>query len=194
VLDADESAELLLFCVAELLPLVTDPPLTMTGTFALTAFWSALAVEVAVWLVDASWDDDWACPEPPQPVWQLELLDWDCEEFWVVFAVLDADEVAALLAFWVAELEPLAGAMFPYVWEPTDTPSPLTTTGTFALTAFWLALALELALCVVSEDCADCWAWPEPPQPAVQDGEAADCVWPAPWDVVPELEPWEADD
>jgi len=93
-----------------------------------------------------------------------------------VFAVLDADEVAALLAFWVAELEPLAGAMSPYVWDPTDTPSPLTTTGTFALTAFWLALALELALCVVSEDCESCWAWPDPPQPAVQDGEAADCV------------------
>ncbi|WCB96243.1 hypothetical protein DSM104299_05000 [Baekduia alba] len=36
---AEESAELLLFCVAELLPLVTDPPATTTGTFALTAFW-----------------------------------------------------------------------------------------------------------------------------------------------------------
>jgi len=47
-LDADESAELLLLCVAELLPLVTDPPLTMTGTLALTAFCLASAVELAV--------------------------------------------------------------------------------------------------------------------------------------------------
>jgi len=47
-LDADESAELLLFCEAELLPLVTDPPLTMTGTFALTALWVASAEECAV--------------------------------------------------------------------------------------------------------------------------------------------------
>jgi len=47
-LDAEESAELLLFCVAELLPLVTEPPLTMTGTLALTAFWVASAVECAV--------------------------------------------------------------------------------------------------------------------------------------------------
>jgi hypothetical protein len=31
----------------------------------------------------------------------------------VVLAELDADEVAALLAFCVAEDEPLAGAMFP---------------------------------------------------------------------------------
>jgi len=48
VFDAEESAELLLLCVAELLPLVTDPPETMTGTFALTAFWWASAVECAV--------------------------------------------------------------------------------------------------------------------------------------------------
>jgi len=45
---AEEVAELLLFCVAELLPLVTDPPETMTGTFALTALWLASAVECAV--------------------------------------------------------------------------------------------------------------------------------------------------
>jgi len=62
------------------------------------------------------------------------------------------------------------------------------------LTAFWLALALELALCVVSEFCESCWAWPDPPQPAVQVGEAAACVWPAPWVVLPLLEPWDEDD
>jgi hypothetical protein len=152
-----------------------------------------VAVELAVWLVDASWDDDCACPEPPQPTWQLELLVCDCEPFWVVLAVLDADEEAVLLLFCVAELEPL-GAWFPTDREPTDTPSPLTVTGTFALTPFWVALALELALCAVSEDCESCWAWPDPPHPAVHDGEAADCVWPAPWDVVPLLEPWEEDD
>jgi hypothetical protein len=113
VLLAEESAELVLFCVAELFPLVTDPPATTTGTFALTAFWCASADESADWLVDASWLDDWYCPEPPQPTWQPELLVWVWLAFWVVSAELDADEVAALLAFCVAEDEPLAGAMFP---------------------------------------------------------------------------------
>jgi hypothetical protein len=193
VLDAEESAELLLFCVAELVPLVTLPPAIVTGTFALTACWSAFAVESAVWLVDASWLDDCACPEPPQPTWQLELLVCDCVAFWLVLAVLDADELAALFKFCEAELEPLAGTA-PTVVVPTDTPSPLTVTGTFALTAFWVALALELALCVVSEDCESCWAWPDPPQPAVQAGLAADWSWPAPWEVLPLLEPWEEDD
>jgi len=37
VLLAEEVAELLLFCVAELGPLVTLPPAIVTGTFALTA-------------------------------------------------------------------------------------------------------------------------------------------------------------
>jgi hypothetical protein len=156
VFDAEEVAELLLFCVAELLPLVTLPPEIVTGTFALTPFWSAFAVEWAVWLVEASWLDDCACPEPPHPYWQLELLVWDCDAFWVVLAVLDADELAVLLRFCEAELEPLAGAAPPMVVVPTDTPSALTVTGTFALTAFWVALALELALCVVSEDCESC--------------------------------------
>jgi hypothetical protein len=174
VLDAEEVAELVLLCVAELDPPETLPPATTTGTLAFTPFWSAFASEVASWLVDASCDDDCACPEPPQPTWQLELLVCDCVAFWVVFAVLDADELAVLLLLCVAELEPL-GAMSPYVWDPTATPSPLTVTGTFALTPFWVALALELALCAVSEDCESCWAWPDPPHPAVQ-AEPEDCV------------------
>jgi hypothetical protein len=37
-LDADDVAVLLLFCVAELLPLVTSPPAIVTGTLALTPF------------------------------------------------------------------------------------------------------------------------------------------------------------
>jgi hypothetical protein len=156
VLVAEDVAELLLFCVAELLPLVTEPPEIVTGTFALTPFWSAFADELAVWLVEASWLDDCACPEPPHPNWQLELLVWDCDAFWVVLAVLDADELAVLLRFCEAELEPLAGAAPPMEVDPTDTPSALTVTGTFALTAFWVALALELALCVVSEFCESC--------------------------------------
>ena len=57
-----------------------------------------------------------------------------------------------------------------------------------------MALALELALCVVSEFCESCWAWPDPPHPAVQAGLAAACDWPAPWVVLPELEPWDEDD
>ncbi|HWI73880.1 MAG TPA: hypothetical protein VNT55_18105 [Baekduia sp.] len=136
MLDAEDVAALVLLCVAELFPAVAEPPATMTGTFALTACWSAFAVESAVWLVEASWDDDCACPEPPQPATQLELLVWVWLAFWVVLAVLDADEFAALLKVCVAELEPLAGAASPTCREPTDTPSPLTVTGTFALTAF----------------------------------------------------------
>jgi hypothetical protein len=50
---------------------------------------------------------------------------------------------------------------------PTDTPPPLTETGTLAFTPFWLVLAEELALCVVLEFCPSPWAWPEPPQPAL---------------------------
>jgi len=54
---------------------------------------------------------------------------------WVVEAVFDAVEVAVLLRFCVAELEgPLLGE--PTLMSPTETPPPLTVTGTFALTAF----------------------------------------------------------
>jgi len=53
---------------------------------------------------------------------------------WVVEAVFDAVEVAVLLRFCVAELEgPLLGE--PTLMSPTETPPPLTVTGTFALTA-----------------------------------------------------------
>jgi hypothetical protein len=64
-----------LFCVAELEPPETLPPAIETGTLALTPFCFAFAFELASWDVEASWDVDWACPEPPQPVTQLELLD-----------------------------------------------------------------------------------------------------------------------
>jgi hypothetical protein len=190
---ADDVALLVLFCVAELLPLVTLPRAIVTGTFALTPFWSAFAFEVPVWLVVACWFDDCACPDPPHPTWQLLLLDWDCDAFWVVLAVLEADELAVLLRLCDAELEPLAGTE-PTVVDPTDTPSPVTVTGTLALTAFWVALALELALCVVSDVCESCCACPDPPQPAVHVALAAPWVWPAPWEVLPLLEPWEEDD
>jgi hypothetical protein len=96
--------------------------------------------------------------------------------FWVVSAVFDADDVAVLLLFCEAELEP-----------PTDTPLPLTVTGTLALTAFCVAFADESALCTVSEDCESSWDWPEPPQPAVQP-LLLDCVWPAPCVVALPLE------
>ena len=52
-MDASELAELLSVWAAELLPAVTSPPATMTGTFALTPFWSAVADESADWSVDA---------------------------------------------------------------------------------------------------------------------------------------------
>jgi hypothetical protein len=63
---------------------------------------------------------------------------------------------------------------------PTDAPPPLTEPGTLAYTPFWLAVAEELALCVVLEFCPRPCAWPEPPQPAV-----------AVWVVALELEAWE---
>jgi len=85
---------------------------------------------------------------------------------WFVDAVLVADEFAVLLRFCDAELDPL-GAADPTVRVPTETPSPLTVTGTFALTAFWSALALELAVCAVPEFCETSCACPDPPQPAV---------------------------
>jgi len=105
---------------------------------------------------------------------QLESLVWDWLAFWFVQEELDASDDAELFRFWFAELEPLDGAV-PIVVGPTETPSPLTVTGTFALTPFWLAFASELALCVVSEDCESCCACPDPPQPAVQ---AAPVFWP----------------
>jgi hypothetical protein len=52
-LDASELAELSSVWLAELSPAVTSPPATMTGTFALTPFWVAVADESADWSVDA---------------------------------------------------------------------------------------------------------------------------------------------
>jgi len=52
-LDASELAELLSVWSAELLPAVTLPPATMTGTFALTPFCVAVADESEDWSVDA---------------------------------------------------------------------------------------------------------------------------------------------
>ena len=51
---AEEVPVLLAFCVAVLGPLETLPPAMFTGTLALTAFWSAVAVESASWFVPDS--------------------------------------------------------------------------------------------------------------------------------------------
>jgi hypothetical protein len=72
---------------------------------------------------------------------QLELLDCDWSAFWVVDAVLLADEDAELVLFCEAEL------------DPPDTEPPAIVTGTFALTPFWSAFASELADCVVDASC-----------------------------------------
>jgi len=79
-LDASELAELSSVWLAELGPLVTSPPATMTGTFALTPFCVAFAEESADCSVFAVWFDSCACPEPPQPAPQLLLLDCDWVE------------------------------------------------------------------------------------------------------------------
>ena len=53
--DAEEWAELLLLCVAELEPPDTLPPAIETGTLAFTPFCFAFAFESAYWDVEASW-------------------------------------------------------------------------------------------------------------------------------------------
>jgi hypothetical protein len=54
--------------------------------------------------MDASWDESWACPEPPQPAEQESLLDWSWDESWVVSAVFVAEESAELSRLCEAEL------------------------------------------------------------------------------------------
>jgi hypothetical protein len=46
----------------------------MTGMFALTPVWFAVADESADWSVLAVCVLPCHCPDPPQPAWQLELL------------------------------------------------------------------------------------------------------------------------
>jgi hypothetical protein len=72
--------------------------------------------------------------------------------FWLVEALFDADELAELLRFCDAELEPPPLGC-PRLMPPTETPPPLTLTGTLAFTPFWCALADELELCAVPEFC-----------------------------------------
>jgi len=151
---ADESAVLVLCWVAELEPPDTLPPAIVTGTFAFTPFWCASAFEDACWIVAAVWEASCACPEPPQPAAQLELLDWLWSADCVVAAVFAADDFAVFVFTWVAEP------------PPTETPLALTVTGTFAFTAFCWAFAAEVAACAVMEACDRAWAWPAPPQPA----------------------------
>ena len=81
----------------------------------------------------ASCDRDWACPDPPQPARQLELLDCDWWADWLVEASFDAEESAELLLLCVAEL------------EPPDTLPPAIETGTLAFTPFCFAFAFESA-------------------------------------------------
>jgi hypothetical protein len=56
--------------------------------------------------VDELWSSHCAWPEPPHPATQLELLDWDWLALWLVDAVFDAEDVAELLRFWLALLDP----------------------------------------------------------------------------------------
>ncbi len=78
----------------------------LTGTLALTAFWSALADERANCPVSDAWSESCACPAPPQPYKQLELAVWDWLLLWLVLASLPALLFALLSAFWVALLLP----------------------------------------------------------------------------------------
>ena len=67
----------------------------------------ASALDDASWIVAAFWETSCACPEPPHPAAQLELLDW-C---WPADSFVDADvrrrRVRRVrVVCWVAELEP----------------------------------------------------------------------------------------
>ena len=75
-------------------PLYKTIPPIVTGTLALIAFWSAFAVESADCCVFDDWPFTCAWPAPPQPIVQLELLDWFWLLFWVVLLLL----LALLLA------------------------------------------------------------------------------------------------
>jgi len=99
-LSADESAELLLLCDAELGGSTND-----TGALVLTPFCVAVASESAVWSVHAFCDDSCACPLPPHPATQLPLLDWVWSDDCVVEASLEALDDAELLLLCDAELE-----------------------------------------------------------------------------------------
>ena len=169
--DADESAELLLFCEAELEPSLTSPPAIAVGVLAFTPFWSAHAEESASWLVLAFWKSACAWPEPPQPTPQLSLLVCVWSASWLVSAEFEASELAELSRVWFAEL------------SPPETSPPAIETGTLALTPFCLAPAFELASWSVVASCDRYWACPDPPQPARQ-LELLDCDWSADWSVV----------
>src|SRR6185437_8620287 len=124
--------------LALLSPPETSPPAMLTGTLALTAFWLASAFDAASWAVSDFWAESWAWPAPPQPIRQLEPADWVWLLLWSVLARLPAALSAPLVAVWLALLSP-----------PWMSP-PAMLTGTLALTAFWLASALERAACKVA--------------------------------------------
>jgi hypothetical protein len=67
VFDTFVVADELAVCVAVLGPELTLPPAIEIGTFALTAFWSLLAIPTASCWVRASWIPAWNPPAPPQP-------------------------------------------------------------------------------------------------------------------------------
>ena len=129
--------------LALLSPPETSPPAMLTGTLALTAFWSASAFDAASWAVSDFWAESWACPAPPQPIRQLDPADWVWLLLWSVLARLPAALSAPLVAVWLALLSP-----------PWMSP-PATFTGVLALVAFCSALALEAASWAVSDFCAD---------------------------------------
>ncbi len=66
-LSASEAAVFVADWLAELDPPDTFPPAIVTGTFALTAFWLAVELAFAFWVVDADWPMAWYWPAPPHP-------------------------------------------------------------------------------------------------------------------------------
>ena len=113
----------------------------LTGTLALTASCLAFASASASCLVLDDWSTFWLWPLPPQPNQQL-VLPAVCVGVAVCVVVLsfDASAVPVLVRVWFAALDP-----------PFTLP-PAMLTGTFALTAFCLALASASASCFVLDD------------------------------------------
>src|ERR1700753_1814910 len=109
------------------------PRAMLTGTLALTAFWLAFALERAACNVVAFCPESCAWPAPPQPITQLDPADCVWVFASLLFAPLPAPLTAPFAAVWFALDDP--AVMFP----------PAMLTGTLALTAFWLAFALDAA-------------------------------------------------
>src|SRR5215210_1468716 len=156
LLDTSALAEELAVCDAVLGPELTLPPAIETGTFALTAFWSLLAIPIASCSVSAFWTPSWKPPAPPQPAKQPSLPSLPSRPCLPSRPSLPSHPQRLLVpTFWRSD----------WSWSVLA----VIETGTLALTAFWSLLAIPIAACSVSAFWTPSWKPPPPPQPSLQD-------------------------